>query len=96
MDVPLQCKAAKPFIKRAEELDGDPTKELNVIVAHFCRMYAIQLAMPLTKTDPSGKTKQFAMELMTRLEEDNTGPAGNISQEDGKVNKYFHRNIVLL
>ena len=47
MDIPPQFKLLTAYIKRAEELEKDSSNINNVIIAYYCRLYAIDKGMKL-------------------------------------------------
>ena len=79
-EIPSSLKKIKPFIAMSNAMSNDPTKIANVIVAYYCRFYAVQLALKLAPKEP------YILELMDRLETDKTSESvSGLSEEDAKV-----------
>jgi len=65
LDIPPELKKISPYIRRAEELDKDPSPESR-LVAYYCRQYAVHVGIPLSNASPNAK--QCLGELLENLE----------------------------
>jgi vacuolar protein sorting-associated protein VTA1 len=64
--IPSELKKITAFVRRAEELDLDPTSLESRLVAYYCRQYAVQMSIPLASS--SAAAKKCLGELMAELE----------------------------
>jgi len=66
-DIPASLKAVTPYIRRAGEVEktGDPRA---FIVAYFCRTYAMEHGLELSKKGRDNEVQTFLLGLMTELE----------------------------
>lgn len=66
MNVPDSLKPLVQYIKRAEELDKDPSKQEYRVVSYYCKKYALEQAVKMKLNTPD--VNQFITSILTELE----------------------------
>lgn len=78
-------KPVAPYIKRAEDLDRDNSNPNTRVVAYFCRMYAIDVAMRLKNPDNKDEVQTLVMALLTMQEKARVELGDDAKKENGQV-----------
>jgi len=82
--IPPVLKPITSYIRRAEELDRDTSRPESVLVAYFCRSYAMELGIPLVQASRDQGATAFLNALIQQLEAAKKGlPA--FTQEEGQT-----------
>jgi vacuolar protein sorting-associated protein VTA1 len=79
--LPPSLKSLTPYIKRAEDLDRDTTNPDSMLVAYYCRMFAINKGIDLKGT--SNDVMPYLQSLMGLLET-NKSTMNNIPKDQAK------------
>lgn len=82
--LPLTFKSILPYLRRADELERDDSRQDSKIIAFFCRQYAMEMGIKLRENDSSSEATEYLLGLMDRLERDKAQLPQH-SQEEGKV-----------
>ena len=67
LQIPPELKKVTQFIRRAEELDRDTKRPESRVVAYYCRQFAVQLGISLSK---SAQATECLSEILTALEDE--------------------------
>jgi vacuolar protein sorting-associated protein VTA1 len=57
-----------PYIRRAEELDGDKTRSESRLIAYYLRQYAIEVAIQTGAASTPGEGQTTLLAIMDALE----------------------------
>lgn len=77
--IPATFKNFTSAVKRAEELERDPSREKRVL-AYYCRMYVVSKGARLATSAP--EDRKFLEELLLKLE--STKPSLGLSGDEGQ------------
>lgn len=81
LTIPPELKRITQYIRRAEELDNDKTKPESRLVAYYCRQYAVQSGISLTKSDAS---RNCLGDILAELEEEKE-PMNAFSKDEANI-----------
>ncbi len=83
--IPAAFKPLTPFIRRAEELDRDRSRNESRLVAYYSRQYAMELGIRLREQNLEDEAcTTYLMNLMEQLEKEKK-EMPTFSTEEGKV-----------